>query len=398
MESLTIRYHKLLETTPTDFHRFLYEKIDWDQPLIGIKGQRGVGKTTLMLQHIKRTESNSEESFYASLDSLWFTNHNLIDFAEKMVEKGVKHLYLDEVHKLPNWERQLKNIYDLYPELKVVFTGSSLLEIDHSIADLSRRVSMHNLPGLSFREFLIFERKGHWDSLELNDILYSHSTIVHSILAEVPNILHLFAKYLKTGYYPFFRNMKRDDYYNRLEQMVNTVIESDIPSVEKMIEYESLIKAKRLVSIIAGSVPFVPNMTTLAGLMSTNRSQLTKLLDLLERAGIIRQIFTIDKSPKSLVKPQKILLNNSALMNALANPKTGSERECTFASLLSAAHNLNSAKQGDFLVDGRYIFEVGGKGKGFSQIRNLPDSYVAADEIEFGMDNKIPLWLFGFLY
>lgn len=397
MEILLRRYKKLLAEVKTDFRRFLYDEIDWDQPLIGIKGQRGVGKTTLMFQRIKDVDPSGEVSFYASLDNLWFAEHSLIDLVESLIERGVRYFYLDEVHRLPGWERQLKNIYDSYPELHVVFTSSSLLVVDHSIGDLSRRASMYALPGLSFREFLMFEGVGEFPRLTLTDLLYSHETIAASI-SSTTGILPLFRKYLSRGYYPFYGSMRVDDYYNRIVQMITTVVDSDIPAVDNKIDYETLIKAKRLVGIIAGSQPYQPNMTTLAGLMGTNRSQLLKLFDLLDRAGIIRQIFSTAVSSRSLAKPQKILLDNTTLMRALDSPKVGSERECVFASFLSVGHRVGFAKDGDFLIDGRYLFEIGGKGKGFSQIRDLPDSFVAADDIEFGFGNKIPLWLFGLIY
>ncbi|MDE6416597.1 MAG: AAA family ATPase [Duncaniella sp.] len=397
MEILTRRYKKLLHDIDTRFHRRLYYEIDWSQPLIGIKGQRGVGKTTMMLQRIKETDPTGENSFYASLDNLWFADHSLLDLAEEMLKRSVEHLYLDEVHRMPQWERQIKNLYDSYPELHIVFTGSSLLIMDHSIGDLSRRVSMFTLPGLSFREFLMYEGYEAGERITLADILYSHEKIAASISSRL-DILPLFHKYLETGYYPFYKSMKQNDYYSRLEHTVTTVIESDIPTVENRIDYETLLKAKRLVSIIAGSLPYIPNITTLAGVMGSSRSQILKLLDLLDRAGIIRQIFSAAGGPKSLAKPQKILMNNSSLMYALDSPHIGAARESAFASFLSADHKVGFAKDGDFMIDGRYLFEVGGKGKGFAQIRNIPDSFVVADDIEFGFGNKIPLWLFGFLY
>lgn len=398
MDILRRRYEKLLSETKTDIYRFLYHKIDWSQPLIGIKGQRGVGKSTLMLQRIKETDPTGKSSFYTSLDNIWFADHNLIDLAERLLDNNVSNLYIDEVHRLPGWERQMKNLYDSYPELHVVFTGSSLLVIDHSIGDLSRRASMYELPGLSFREFLMFEGiENVPDSITLSDILYSHETIAPSISSKI-DVLKYFKRYMEKGYYPFYKSMTLNDYYSRLEQTVSTIIDADIPSVENRIDYETLIKAKRLIGIIAGSQPYLPNMSTLAGLMGTNRSQLIKLFDLLDRAGIIRQIFTTMPTPRSLAKPQKILLNNSTLMCALDSPRIGAERECTFASFLNVGHRVGFAKNGDFIINNRYLFEVGGKKKGFAQIRDIPDSFVVADDIEFGFGNKIPLWLFGFLY
>jgi hypothetical protein len=397
MDILIRTYKKRLAEVDTRIHRFLFSEIDWKQPLIGIKGQRGVGKTTMMLQRIKASDPNGEKSFYVTLDNIWFSDHSLIDLAEFVLQKGVTHLYLDEVHRMPGWERQVKNLYDSYPELHVVFTGSSLLEIDHSIGDLSRRVSMYRLPGLSFREFLMFEGIDVPGRLMLTDVLYSHEKIAPSISSDL-DVLPMFKRYMEKGYYPFYKSMKQNDYYSRLEQTVTTVIESDIPSIEKKIDYETLIKAKRLVSIISASLPYIPNMSTLAGVMGTSRGQILKLFDLLDRAGIIRQIFASIGGPKSLAKPQKILLDNSSLMYALDTPQIGAVRESTFASLLGVDHAVTFAKDGDFVIDGRYLFEVGGKGKGFAQIRNIPDSFVAADDIEFGFGNKIPLWLFGFLY
>ena len=397
MDILIRTYKRRLADVTTKIHRFLFSEIDWEQPLICVKGQRGVGKTTLMMQRIKDSDPTGEKSFYVTLDNLWFADHSLIDLAEEVLKKGITHLYLDEVHRLPGWERQVKNLYDSYPELHVVFTSSSLLEIDHSIGDLSRRVSMYKLPGLSFREFLMFEGYEVPDRFHLTDVLYSHETIAPSIASKI-NIISLFKRYMEKGYYPFYKSMKQDDYYSRLEQTVTTVIESDIPAVEKKIDYETLIKAKRLVSIISASLPYIPNMSTLAGVMGTNRNQILKLFDLLDRAGIIRQLFSSVGGPKSLAKPQKILLDNSSLMYALDTPQIGAARESTFASFLGVNHRVGFAKDGDFIIDNRYIFEVGGKGKGFAQIRNIPDSFVAADDIEFGLGNKIPLWLFGFLY
>lgn len=397
MDILTRAYRRRLAEVDVSYHRYLFSEIDWDQPLIGIKGQRGVGKTTMMLQRIKESDPSGDRSFYATLDNIWFSDHSLIDLAEEVIKIGVTHLYLDEVHRLPKWERQIKNLYDSYPGLHIVFTSSSLLMIDHSIGDLSRRVSMHMLPGLSFREFLEFEGHEVRGALGLSDILYSHETIAASISSSL-NILPLFKKYMEVGYYPFYKSMRRDDYYNHLEQTVSTVIEYDIPTVEKRIDYETLIKTKRLVAIVSAALPYIPNMTTLSGVMNAGRAQLIKLFDLLDRAGIIRQLFVSVNSPKSLAKPQKILLNNSSLMYALGNPQVGAAREAVMASFLSVNHAVGFPKDGDLIVDGRYLFEIGGKSKGFAQIRNIPDSFVVADDIEFGFGNKIPLWLFGFLY
>lgn len=397
MDILINRYHKLLDTTSTDKVRFLYNQIDWDYPLIGIRGQRGVGKTTLMLQRIKLSFPDVSKAFYANLDSVWFGQNNLIDLAEILTERGVTHLFIDEVHKLPGWEKQVKYLYDSYPELKVVFTGSSLLIIDNAVGDLSRRAVMYDLPGLSFREFLMFEDKPLYPRLELKEILYDHERLCHELTQDI-SILKEFKKYLETGFYPYYKKMRADNYYIAVAQSIIAVIENDIPAVAKTISYETLMKAKGLVNIIANNCPYLPNYEQLAGILRTTRSHLVKLFDLLDRGGIIRELFAEERGPKSLAKAQKVLFNNSVLMYALGQPNIGTVRESAFASMLAVGHKLNYSKRGDLIVDNRYIFEVGGRIKNDQQIRNIPDSFVVKDDIDFGYKNMIPMWLFGFLY
>lgn len=396
MDILKKIFKNLLKTTNLRLIRSAYDSIDWSQPLIGIMGQRGVGKTTLMLQRIKLTDPEGSFSFYASLDNLWFADNNLFELVERLSEQGVTNFYFDEVHRLPGWERQIKNLYDSYPEFKIVFSGSSLLAIDYSIGDLSRRALLYPLQGLSFREFLLFEGVEPGDVLNLEDILYNHVAKAGEIAQRI-DILRYFKKYMAVGYYPFYKTMTTTDYYIRLNRVVTTIIDSDIPAVEKNIEYETLIKAKRLVNIIAGGFPYTPNISSLAGVMGCSRTQLLRLLDLLVRAGIIRSIYAGALSPNSLAKPQKILLNNTSLMQALDSPLIGTERECAFASFLSPRYQLNYSRTGDFMVDRRYIFEVGGKNKKFNQIKDIPDSFLVVDDIAVGYENRIPLWLFGFL-
>ena len=398
MDALFLAYNRRLEEIRTDYLRYLYSSIDWSERLIGIKGARGVGKTTMLLQHIKLSFPNRSQAFYVSLDNMWFSTHTLSELAEYLYTHGVTHLFLDEVHKYPTWVREIKNIYDDYPSLHIVFTGSSLLEIDHAEGDLSRRVRIYMLHGLSFREYLEITGTAHLPVLPMQTILSDHMQQASSITSGLKVLPH-FEKYIQIGYYPFFTETGSDEsYFERLQQVVTTVIDNDIPAVENL-EYETLQKAKRLLMVIAQSAPFTPNISNLCTLLSTSRNQLIHLFSLLERAALIRQLHADNKGLKALGKPDKMLFNNTNLMYALgASADAGTARESLFAAMISQNHNIQYPPQGDLLVDGRYLFEVGGKNKGFSQIADLPDSYVVADNIEIGFGNKIPLWLFGCMY
>lgn len=397
MQTIYQTYHRLIERSNYPHRRYLYDTINWQERLIGIKGARGVGKTTLMLQHIHDNFPDRKKALYVSLDQLWFSEHSIMELAEYHYTHGGTHLFLDEVHRYPNWIRELKNIYDSYPELSVVFTGSSLLELDSSVADLSRRCRMYEMKGLSFREFLEFENAAHLQPMSLPDILANHEQIASSLTAHT-KVLPLFETYLSQGYYPFYKETDAAGFRERLERIVMTILENDIPAIER-IEYETILKTKRLMVILAEMVPFTLNVSTMCSTLGMSRNQLMRLLSLVERSALIRQLFTEAKGLKQLVKPEKILFENPNLMNALSpQAETGTLRETFFASMLSHAHTLQAPKEGDFLVNGNHLFEIGGKGKGFKQIRNIENSFVAADEIEIGFANKIPLWLFGLLY
>lgn len=398
METLFRAFNRRLEETQTRYLRYLYGSIDWSERLIGIKGPKGVGKTTMLLQHILLTFPDRTRAFYASLDNIWFSTHTLPELVEYLYTHGVTHLFLDEVHKYHGWERAIKNLYDDYPKLSIVFTGSSLLEIDNAEGDLSRRLRMYTLHGLSFREYLDITGVAHLPILALNDILTSHMQLASGITHDFKPLPH-FEQYLKTGYYPFFLETASDEsFYERLQQVVSAIIENDIPAVEN-IEYETLQKAKRLLMILAQSAPFTPNIANMCANLSTTRNQLIHLLSLLERAALIRQLHAQGKGLKAIGKPDKILLNNTNLMHALgSSADEGTARESFFSSMMSFSHTIHHASQGDLQVDEKYLFEVGGKKKGFTQIADLPDSYVVAANIETGYGNKIPLWLFGLIY
>ena len=398
METLFRAFNRRLEETQPDYYRYLYSSIDWSERLIGIKGPKGVGKTTMLLQHIRLTFPDRTKAFHASLDNIWFSSHTLNELVEYLYTHGVTHLFLDEVHKYTGWVRAIKNLYDDYPQLHIVFTGSSLLEIDNAEGDLSRRLRMYALHGLSFRKYLDITGTAHLPVLSLSDILSGHMQLASSIAHDLKVLPH-FEQYLKTGYYPFFLETgSPESYYERLQKVVSTVIENDIPAVEN-IEYETLQKAKRLLMILAQSAPFTPNIANMCANISTTRNQLIHLLSLLERAALIRQLHAQGKSLKAIGKPDKILLDNTNLMHALGSTAdAGTARESFFSAMMSHSHTIHHALQGDLQVDEKYLFEVGGKKKGFSQIADLPDSYVVADSIETGYGNKIPLWLFGLIY
>lgn len=396
METLKRQYLRLLRHTSTTYIRDLYKQISWNARLIGIKGARGVGKTTMMLQRIKQTFPDPSKALYVALDDIWFASHTLMELGELSETEGITHLFIDEVHRLPGWERQIKNLYDFYPDINVVFTGSSLLEIDHSIADLSRRCLIYNLRGLSFREYLEFNGFK-FDSLTLTDVLYNHEKLTPEITSEV-NVLKLFHKYLRHGFYPFYTTETETDYLTRVNNMVSTIIDYDIPAVEN-IEYASLIKAKHLLTIIASQTPSAINARNTAGMLGITTNQLIKILSILERAQILKLLYyKTERNPKSMAKPQKVIFDNPSLIYALGYADKGKIRETFLASMISNTHEVAYPKEGDLMVDNRYLFEVGGAKKRFTQIKDIPDSFVAADEIEFGIGNKIPLWLFGFLY
>lgn len=396
METLKRQYKALLKHIQTDCVRNLYNEISWNTRLIGIKGARGVGKTTMMLQRIKLAIPDTSTALYVSLDDIWFASHSLMDLAEQAETEGITHLFIDEVHRLPGWERQIKNIYDFHPGINVVFTGSSLLEIDHSVADLSRRCLMYSLPGLSFREYLEFEGM-RYEPLALSEILYDHNNLASAIAGRC-DVLKLFAKYLRHGFYPFYKTETETDYLIRVNNMIASVIDYDIPAVDN-VEYATLVKAKQLLGVMAAQTPSQLNASQTARMMDVTNNQLIKILSLLERSQILRLLYyKAERNPKSMVKPQKVLIDNPSLLYALGYADKGKVRESFFAAMMARGHEVAYPKNGDLMVDGRYLFEVGGAKKGFSQIKDIPDSFVVADDLEIGLGNRIPLWLFGFLY
>jgi len=395
MEDLINISKKRIEGVPSYFSRFLKSRIDINQRLIGIKGARGTGKTTLLLQLLKELPPN--KVLFASLDNLWFSNNTLVSLAEAFARTGGKYLYLDEVHKYANWSQELKNIYDAYPELNVVFTSSSALDINTGRYDLSRRALIFELPGLSFREFLEMKYKIKVKPITLEKILFKNHKVVTNILKKLKPY-EFFAEYLSYGYYPYFTE-GTTYYHQRLMETINIVIETDLPAIFH-IEYNSILKIKKLLVIISEIAPYIPNIKKLSVQIGTTRDSLLKFLQLLHNAHIVRWLGSDAFGINFLNKPEKLYLENTNISYTLNKSKInmGTIRETFFLNQLSANHMISYPKKADFLVDNKYTFEIGGKNKGKKQIEGVDNSFIVKDDIEYGYGNIIPLWLFGFLY
>lgn len=398
MERLLELFRNRLALVPTQLSRSLMSEIQWDAKLIGIKGARGVGKTTLMLQYIKQQLSNElNVTLYVSLDHLWFTENTLVDLADTFVKRGGKYLFLDEVHKYENWTQELKNIYDAYPTLKVVFTGSSLLEILNARADLSRRAIVYHLQGLSFREYLILHTNNDFKKYSLNTILNQHTEISTEVLPHIKPLAH-FNDYLNIGYFPFHLEQP-DVYYMRINEIISMMLEIELPLL-RGVDVGYVARIKQLLYIISQAVPFVPNVSKLSEKIGIERKTLLTYLHYLDEIALTKNLFKESFGISSLQKPQKIYLENTNYMYALNSESAnkGNLRETFFANQLKQNHTITYTDLGDFLVDNKYTFEIGGKSKNNKQIKNTSNSFIAADDIEYGFENKIPLWMFGFLY
>lgn len=397
MESLINEHRILIKDTDLKFKRSLLGVLPWNERLMGIQGFRGVGKTTMILQYIKENYGLSEKALYISLDNIYFSDHSLKHFATRFVAKGGEHLFIDEVHKYPNWAVELKNIYDLYRNLKVTFTASSLLEIINSSADLSRRALVFPMQGFSYREFLNFTFNQELPSYTINDILEHHKEIALEILGEIKPLQH-FGTYLSSGYYPFSKENKKF-YLKKIQSISNMVIEMELPLL-RHVDPIKTIKLKQLLYIIAHSVPFKPNISKLASRIGITRNTLVEYIKHLADANLLNMVYADKLGLSVLQKPDMIYLENTNLSYAFASLRTdiGNLRESFFLNQLLQNHSVTYPKKGDFLIDDTYLFEVGGRNKDFTQIAEIENSYIAADDIEYGFGNKIPLWLFGFLY
>jgi predicted AAA+ superfamily ATPase len=396
MEQLFIEYRETLAALKPRFRRNFIDEIDWEEPLLFILGSRGVGKTTLILQYIKEKFGNSTSALYISMDDLALSNYTLLDLAKKHVQNGGTHLFVDEIHKYQNWSQELKNIRDKIKELKVVATGSSILNIQKGNADLSRRSVVYTLHGLSFREFLTIELKLQLPILSLTDILQNHETIVPQLLEQFKP-LQYFSAYLKHGYFPFYLEGTKN-YHHKLGNVLNVVLEQDMALLDG-VDLTKIPKIRKLIYLLSTQVPYQPNITKLAEALETDRITLLNYLNSLQRASVLTLARLKGKFYTQLTKPDKIYLQNTNLLYlSQSQVNIGTLRETFFANQIGLKHQLTLAPKGDFVVNDTYTFEVGGPTKSFQQIAGIKNSYLAVDEIPLGINNKIPLWLFGFMY
>ena len=398
MDKLLQYSGSMINKVSMHFKRYLRDKINWENRLIVISGARGNGKTTMLLQYIKENLwENPDEVVYASLDDLYFSKNSVVDFAGDLVKRGVKHLFLDEIHKYKNWSQEIKSSYDYFPELKMVLTGSSALDIYKGKADLSRRAVSYSLTGLSFREFISLKTSMKFPVIALEEILTDPSKHIQHINQKIKPI-KLFEEYIQYGYYPFFIEGV-NEYHLRIRQVVNYVLDVDLPSIEN-IDYQAVHYLRLLLSIIAEIVPFKPNIVKLSQQVGISRETLLRYLYLLEKADILMLLQTEAYGTSKMNKPEKIYLNNPNLSYALSHNQVnkGNIRETFLFNQLKVGHQVSYSESGDFRVDKKYTLEVGGKNKPNKQIAGLENAYIAADNIEYSSLNKIPLWLFGFLY
>jgi len=395
MERLVGKSARKINEVSMAFKRFLYDEINTSNRLTAIKGARGTGKTTLLLQLAKAYQS--DEVLYVALDDLFFSENTLYGLAEKFNQIGGKLMLIDEVHKYPNWSRELKLIYDDFLDLKVIFTSSSLLDIYRGESDLSRRAVTYTLAELSFREYLMLYEKIELPVLSLQEILNNHTSISLEFLKQITPLKH-FSKYLKVGNYPYFEH-NEEEYFQRLRNTVNLILEVDLQTTENL-DFQTLAKLKRLLFVIASNVPFTPNIQKISDTIQLNRNALVRSLQLLDRAALIRMIYKQTRSISLLNKPDKLWMHNTNLMFAISGDhvEIGTVRETFFMQNLAHNHRLSLPDKGDVLVDNTFLFEIGGKNKTKKQIAHLEHAFVVHDDIEIGFQNSIPLWLFGFLY
>jgi uncharacterized protein len=398
MEILFEKFYQKINRTKLEFIRFLVNKVDWNNQLIGIKGARGAGKTTMLLQHAKQNlPLDNNQTLYVSLDDLYFTDNSLVEFATAFVKQGGKYLLLDEVHRYANWSTELKNIYDDHPTLQVIFTESSLIHIHKAKGDLSRRAVVYELPGLSFREFLNLTLGLDIKPLAFNGLIKNHVAISNGILDEFRPI-EQFQKYIRYGYYPYFLE-NQNLYHQKLFETIEISLSTDLPSVYE-ITYGSVEKMRQLLYILAESVPFTPNITKISERMGVTRSTLLHFLYYLEELRVIKKMYSTTKGISILQKPEKLYLHHPNYFHALSaeNINSGSIRESFFLNQVGALFPVTYAKTGDFIAN-KLVFETGGQNKSRKQIIGAGEKgFIVADDLEIGYKNKIPLWMFGLLY
>lgn len=398
METLFKKHHILISQVSLDIIREMMHQVNWNKQLVAIRGSRGVGKTTLIRQYIKqRYGTHAGEALYCVMDSMYFTNHKLLDLAERFYMMGGQHLFLDEVHKYPTWSKEIKEINDLWPSMRITFSGSSLIQILNADADLSRRVLNYNMAGLSFREYLHFYKGIKLPVHTLIEILENADAVCEEVCAAC-HPLPLFEAYLRAGYYPFYDG-DEVEYYSRIENVVSFIIDQEMTQFCG-VDPAYTRKLKAMMMYLADNLPYEVNIAKLSSYLEINKSTVLNYLSSMQRAEPLHLLYADNKTVTKMQKPDKILMHNPNLLYALGSQQNiGTVRECFVVNQLSKGHTVEYGKsQGDYKVDGRYTFEVGGKDKTFEQIADLPDSFILADNMEFPVGKKLPLWIVGLLY
>ena len=399
LQKLLEIHEMVVEKRKRSIKRYLYHTINWDLQALCIFGARGTGKTTLMIQHYLEKYKTSEKALYITADHVFVLAHGLYEIADTYFKSGGLALYIDEIHKYPQWTTELKNILDVYSDKQIILSGSSTIDLTKSKGDLSRRLVYYELMGLSFREFLHFESGINHPPVSLNDLLGNHHEISLQV-SKNTSILRDFKNYLRYGYYPFFLEGKKE-YQSRLNHVIEKVIFEDIASSFNLSQ-PKLPVIKKLLWIIANSDPFVPNMDRISKELGISREYVYHYMEYLQKAGLIINLHRAGKGFNAMRKPAKIFIQNSGLIGVLSEKSEeasiGAIRETFFANQLSNFFTVTIPEQGDFLIDGKEVIEIGGKNKKRGQIKGLPNSYLVIDDIELGFQNTIPLYLFGFLY
>lgn len=401
MKNLIDKHLRFYKQTPMAIIRQCSNEINWDTPLLALRGPKGVGKSTIMRQYIKQHYALSDRTvLYCSCDGAYFASHSLLDLAEQFYKSGGKHLFLDEIHKYPNWSCEIKEIYDCYPTMRIVISGSSLLQLTEGDADLSRRCINYDIQGLSFREFLHFYKNITLPKYSLEQILSNPWTLAEEVNDKC-RPLQYFQEYLQYGYYPYYLVLKNNiDYYSSIEQVVGYIIDDELPRICK-VDVQNTRKIKALINILAISVPYEIDIKRFSIQSALQRSTIIEYFNYLNKAKIIHQLYSDYINVKKMQKPDKILMDNSNMLYALASQQVniGTVRETFAVNQLSHSHLVEYAKSGgDLRVDGQYIFEIGGADKSYEQIADKPNSFILADDIEYPNGNKLPLWIIGFLY
>ena len=398
MEALFKKHKMLISQINTGIVRDMMHSVNWEKQLVAIRGSRGVGKTTLIRQYIKQKFGISAgEALYCVMDSMYFANHTLLELAEQFHLMGGTHLFLDEVHRYPTWSREIKEIIDLYPNMKITFTGSSLIQILNADADLSRRVISYTMKGLSFREYLQFYKGIHIPVYSLEDILTNYD----DICAETNKLCHpqpLFEEYLRVGYFPFYDG-DEEEYYSRIENVIDFIVGQELPQFCG-VDPANTRKVKALIQFLADSVPYELNIAKLSARLELNKNTVLSYINSLGRAELLMLLYSDSKTITRLQKPDKTYLHDPNMFYALGfGEKIGTIRECFLINQLSVNHTVEYGKeQGDFIIDGNITIEVGGPDKTFVQVANIPNSYIFADRIELPVGKKLPLWMAGLVY